>query len=256
MVLLLTNDDGIDSLGIWALKKALDKEHQVWVVAPEGDRSGTSHSLTFRDPVRFKKLEHQVYSCNGTPADCVFYTFLGAIAVKPDMIISGINRGPNLGTDILLSGTAAAARQAALCGVPGVAVSAVAEDDEKPLPFEYAAEFIQGNLLEFYNLWNRHHFININVPSPGVKVPGVSITHPSVRVYTSKIDRYTAPNGDTYVFLVPQRLRAMDEEGSDWNAITAGNISVSPVYLHPLNQDEDQAYLEAEFRKPKHERRF
>ena len=100
MNILITNDDGIESPGLKALKSYFVPEHTVWMVAPEQERSGTSHSITLKEPVRFRKIEERTYSCTGTPADCILYSILGALETKPDIIISGINLGPNLGTDI------------------------------------------------------------------------------------------------------------------------------------------------------------
>jgi 5'-nucleotidase len=245
MRILISNDDGIESPGLLTLKGELEKEHEVWVTAPDRERSGMSHSITLRDPVRFRQVAARMYACDGTPADTVLYSLLGALPVQPDIIISGINRGPNLGTDIIYSGTAAAARQGALVGIPSIAVSVA--PIKPPFPFEKAAKFVRNNIQLFLELWSSDHFINVNFPPPSSQVNEVSITHPSRRIYSDKAESFQSPNGDKYYFLTGESIHAREEEGSDWNAVQAGKISVSPVYLHPMNHEVIHTYQEAQF---------
>ena len=217
-------------------------------VAPDGERSGKSHSISLGEPVRMRKISDSEIACGGTPADCVLFSILGAIPFKPDIVVSGINKGPNLGTDIIYSGTAAAARQAALMGFAAVAVSVTAY--APPFPFERAAEFIRANIETFISLWTDDHFLNVNVPPPGLNGAGVEVTHPSRRIYKDRVLKFEAPNSDEYFFLSGDYAAAKPEEGSDWQAVSRGSISVSPVFLHPLNQAEDESYKRAVFRKP------
>lgn len=251
MRVLISNDDGILSPGLIALKEELQEEHEIWVTAPDRERSGTSHSITLRGPVRFRQVAERMFACNGTPADTVLYALLGAIPVKPDLIVSGINRGPNLGTDIIYSGTAAAARQGALVGIPSIAVSVAPV--EPPFPYREAAGFLRRNLEILLGLWSSDHFININFPVSTGGSYKVDITHPSRRIYSDRADEYVHPNGDRYYFLTGEGIHAREEKGSDWNAIRDGNISISPVYLHPMNQDETHMYENAHFRMDDHE---
>ena len=244
MRILLTNDDGIKSPGLKALKDSL-KDHDVWMVAPAIEQSGKSHSITFMDPVRFSRLEPQVFSCMGSPADCVMYSVLGAIPEKPDLVISGINIGPNLGTDLIFSGTAAAARQAALMGLPGIAVST--DSFSEPFYFSNTADFIRDNLELLLSLWRPDHFININTPNQPEFPSEVRITEPSRRVYSDKVVRFDAPRGDSYFFLEGSGV-SFSGANSDSEAIAAGAVSVSPIFLHPQNRDEARAYEKAEFR--------
>ncbi len=246
MRVLISNDDGIASPGLIALKEALEGEHDVWITAPDRERSGTSHSITLREPVRFRMAGPQMFACNGTPADTVLYALLGAIPVRPELIISGINRGPNLGTDIIYSGTAAAARQGALVGIPSIAVSVA--PTKPPFPYQHAARFVRRNLDILLGLWNSDHFININFPQESEENYAVAITHPSRRIYSDRADEYTAPNGDKYYFLSGEAIHAEEEKGSDWNAVQEGYISISPVYLHPMNHEETHRYQTARFR--------
>ena len=244
MRILLTNDDGIKSPGLDALRVAL-KNHDVWVVAPATEQSGKSHSITLLEPVRFNQHEEQVFSAEGSPADCVLYSVLGALPVKPDVVISGINIGANLGTDLIYSGTAAAARQAALMGLPGIAVST--DSFTAPFYFSDTADFIRENLELMLSLWHPDHFINVNTPNQPEFPSEVRITAPSRRIYEDKVVRFDAPRGGSYFFLEGNHVTFSGEQ-SDSEAIAAGVVSVSPIFLHPQNRDEAQAYKKAEFR--------
>ncbi len=245
MRILLSNDDGIDSPGLQALKSELEADHEVWVSAPEGERSGTSHSISLKEPVRFKEIDSRTFGCSGSPADSVLFALLGAIPVRPDLVISGINLGPNLGTDIIFSGTAAAARQGALAGIPSVAVSVAPL--KPPYPISDAARFICRNVHVFLDLWGSDHFINVNYPLHGKEKTEVAVTHPSRRIYGDSAYSCTAPNGDRFFFLDGAAVHAQEEEGSDWNAVQERKISVSPVFLHPLNEAGNNKYRETEF---------
>lgn len=252
MRILLSNDDGIRSSGLEILRRRLEKDHEVWVAAPEEEQSGKSHSVSLHDPVRFRKLEDRVYACGGTPADCVLFSLLGALPVSFDMVVSGINRGPNLGTDIIFSGTAAAARQGALSGIASVAVSVAPM--RPPWPFEMAADFVARNLELFHSLWTADHFVNINVPflRKGTP-PEVALTHLSRRIYDDTLASMVGPRGETYYILAGDTVHAEDEPGSDWEAVGRGAISVSPVFLHPMNHRESRLYESSSFRVPSHE---
>lgn len=251
MRILISNDDGISSPGLLTLKQKLENRHEVWVSAPDRERSGTSHSITLREPVKFRQLDERMYSCSGSPADSILYALLGAVPVEPDIILSGINRGPNLGTDIIYSGTAAAARQGALVGVPSIAVSVAPL--KAPFPFGEAADFVAANIDMLLDLWSSDHFININFPSHSDNGYEVVITHPSRRIYSDRAEACSRPNGDMYYFLTGEGIHAREEEGSDWNAIQAGKVSVSPVYLHPINHEVMHTYQAAQFRLNHHE---
>ena len=124
MRVLIANDDGVFSPGLEAVRAALAPDHEVWVVAPDGERSAMSHYITIKGPVAVREISERVYSCSGSPADCVIVGLLEVLPELPDVVVSGINIGPNLGTDVIYSGTAAAARQAARrCPAGGPAVA-------------------------------------------------------------------------------------------------------------------------------------
>lgn len=233
MNVLLTNDDGFDQPGITLLAKALEKEHQVYIVAPDGNRSGFSHGVTLYEPVRLKNKSPRVWSCSGTPSDCVTMGAQGILDFKPDVILSGINYGANLGTDIIYSGTAAAAREGALKGIPSIATSL--NQRKPPFDFTQAIEFLVTNLKDLVLLWDREHFININVPSPLSSLDKVKITTPCVRKYVDGYKFYTGPRGDLYAFMDGDIDISHPEKGTDLEAVEEGYISLSPVSLHPEN---------------------
>jgi 5'-nucleotidase len=233
MRLLLTNDDGIASDGIQALVSALSGAHEVWVIAPETEKSGGSHSITIHDALRVRKLGERRFSCRGTPADCVMVALLGLMPREMDLVISGINHGPNLGTDILYSGTAAGARQGALMGVPSVALSVGAYSP--PFDFASAAEFTSRNLENFRALGTDDHFLNVNFPAVGTREAKTVITFPSRRIYRTELHSYDAPDGDLYCFIGGAFPDSHPEEGSDCMVVAQGGISISPIHAHPRN---------------------
>ncbi len=233
MNILLTNDDGYDRQGISQLARELGKEHTVCIVAPDGNRSGYAHGFTLHDPVRFRRVAESVWACSGTPADCVSITAHGMFGFEPDLIISGINYGPNLGTDIIYSGTAAAAREGALKGIPSVAVSLVQRD--APYDFSRSVEFIASRIEEFRSLWDKDHFLNINIPAV-IKDPlEVRITSPCMRKYVDNYQCFTDPHGDLFTFMDGDIDVSQPEEGSDLEAVEKGVISLSPISIHPEN---------------------
>ena len=159
MRILLTNDDGIDCEGLQCLARKLSK-HDLWIVAPDRNRSAVSHCITMTTPLKIEKREDKVFTCSGVPVDCVINGVNGILTEKPDIILSGINRGANIGTDVLYSGTCAAARQAALFGIPGIAVSLTA--DNEIWDYECLASFISKNIDKLASLCSQDVFINVN----------------------------------------------------------------------------------------------
>jgi 5'-nucleotidase len=233
MRILLTNDDGFHSDGIQALLSELEGSHEVWVVAPEAEKSGGSHSITLRDALKVRRVGERRFSCRGTPADCVMISLLGLVPSGIDLVLSGINHGPNLGTDILYSGTAAGARQGALMGVASVALSVGAY--AAPFDFAGAAAFAARNLDNFMTLGTDDHFLNVNFPVRGTRGAETVITFPSRRIYRLELHRYDAPDGDQYCFVGGALPEAHPEEGSDCMVVSQGRISISPIHAHPRN---------------------
>jgi 5'-nucleotidase len=158
---------------------------------------------------------------------------LGLVPRRIDLVISGINHGPNLGTDILYSGTAAGARQGALMGVPSVALSINAY--RPPFDFAGGAEFAARNLDNFRTLGTDDHFLNVNFPVTGTRDAETIITYPSRRIYRMELHTYDAPDGDTYCFIEGALPDARPEDGSDSMVVSQGRISISPIHAHPRN---------------------
>ena len=231
MRILVSNDDGIHTEGLKALAAELRKEHEVWVFAPDQERSGVSHAMSLKTPGRVRRHGDREYSCSGTPADCVILAGLGAIPFEPELIVSGINRGPNLGTDIIYSGTCAAARQAVLHGLPGIAVSCAAF--REPLAYGAAASFVRRNLALLVERCVPGVFINVNAPSSDAEdLPGQWAV-PCRRRYEDRLSSFDAPDGHTYCFLTDGRIETREDEASDHAVVAAGRVAVTPVLVHP-----------------------
>ena len=240
MRILLTNDDGIESQGLQLLLKKLNTEHEVWVVAPEYEMSGSSHSISIKTPIRVKKRGSKKFTLKGTPADCVILGLKCLIPGEIDLIISGINHGPNLGTDILYSGTVAAARQGALNGKPSIALSLANNDGH--YHFNGPLEFIKKNLKIIYDNWSEGHFLNINFPRHCTAPFETAITFPSRRIYRDNFTTFNAPDGNMYYFMHGDDAYSYNEEGSDHYTIMHGKISISPVLIHPANHKIEEKY--------------
>lgn len=234
MKILLTNDDSIQCQGIWVLKEYLEKldHHEIYTIAPEENQSGISHGITMRGPIRLRQKENRLWTCSGTPADCVIIGLLGDLEIKPDLVISGINEGPNIGTDIVYSGTAAAARQGALHGIPSIAVSMGSHT--KPFHYETAAQFIIQNLKVLLDLWEKDTFLNINVPNNLESNLSYTLTYPAKRQYNDNIVQFAAPDGHHYCFFDSGNVNTKQEEGSDWHTVEEGRVSISKIYIHPV----------------------
>ena len=251
MRILLTNDDGIASPGIDLLAKALRKAgHRVFILAPDADRSGTSHSITFLSgPCKITQIENDTWSCSGTPVDCVIFALLGGIpelciveephgsaGKAPDLILSGINRGANIGTDIIYSGTAAAARQGSLIGIPSAALSLVEGDNG--WHWGPAVSFIVEKLAEIRDYWREGTFVNVNFPNTATGPSALIPAFPSHRRYNDRIETYVAPDGGLYCFARAGKITNNPQvqgkvNGSDWDEVMKNNAAFSVVLSQP-----------------------
>lgn len=240
MKVLLTNDDGINSPGIEALYEGLSGEHEVWILAPDGERSGMSHCITLREPMRFREVGERRYVSSGSPADCVILGLLSALDFCPDVVLSGINIGPNLGSDIVFSGTAAAARQAAFMNVPGIALSL--DGFTPPFHFEPLLRLLRERLTEFVDLWGQGFFLNINSPNLADPNMPVEVTSPCVRVYHDALAEFSTPIGDKYFFMNGKPVETDLIPGTDWYAVSHGAISLSAIQLNPVSHEHAKAY--------------
>jgi 5'-nucleotidase len=231
MRILVTNDDGITSEGIQTIASVLRTRHEVWVVAPSTNRSGVSHGITMNDPLRIWNHGEREFSCTGLPADCFMAGSQGIMGEKPDVVISGINKGANLGSDIIYSGTAAAARQSSIAGIPGIAVSLVS--DHGPFYWKPLAQFVLENLELLISLCDIDVFVNINAPSL-LEYKGARMTGISRRDYHDSIIMHDGPDGCRYSFFKGGKIQTMSDGNADWDAVEAGYISVSRVFAQPV----------------------
>ena len=233
MNILLTNDDGVNSEGLQKLAESLRSrhKHRVFVIAPDSNRSGVSHGISIvNDPVRLCAAGEDVWSCSGLPADCVMAGILGAFPVKPDLVLAGINHGANLGTDIIFSGTAAAARQASLLGIPGIALSL---DGYNPYFWNMAASWSADHLDELMVFWGEDSFVNVNIPNNQDGPLGIIPSWPGVKNYNGSV-KVSIENGGSHLCrLEPGKEKAEEESGSDCDVISRNYVSVSTVVNHP-----------------------
>jgi len=237
MKILISNDDGIFASGIRALMEVLSKEHDVYVIAPDRERSAAGHSITLHTPLRVEELEpkfnvKRAWAVTGTPGDCVKMGINAILAEDelPDIVITGPNHGPNLGIDILYSGTVSAAMEGAILGYPSIAVS-VAGNYQDLDHFYYAAEFIRKFLP---NIQKIHippkSILNINVPTiPAEDITGLEITRLGTRMYTDTYEKRVDPRGKTYYWLAGELITQNEEPGTDIEAIRNNKISITPL---------------------------
>jgi len=233
--ILVTNDDGIHAEGIRVLKNALARIGNVYVVAPDRPRSASGHSITLHKPLRLSSVNlpdgSQVYCTNGTPSDCVTLGIFDVVHDKVDLVVSGINRGPNLGWDLTYSGTVSAAMEGAILGIPSIAVSVTSYEDDTD--FDYAAEFtvfLAGLLLS--RGLPEDTLLNVNVPNlPASYIKGIEVTRQGKRRYSGKIEKRLDPMGRAYYWLGGDAVIDELEEGTDVKAVADDKISVTPVHL-------------------------
>ncbi|HKV39492.1 MAG TPA: 5'/3'-nucleotidase SurE [Blastocatellia bacterium] len=224
--ILVTNDDGIHSEGIIALERVLRAIGEVVTVAPAHEMSAASHSLTLSRPLRIDKIDDHHFSVDGTPTDCVTLAMNKIMAsALPDIVVSGINKGGNLGDDVTYSGTVAGALEASVYGLPGVAVSLVQRLD---FDFGPAAEFsmeVASRVLS--DGLPRGTLLNVNVP-PG-PVRGVRITRQGSKVIRPNIIEGTDPRQRKYYWIGEESFVWNDEEGTDYQAVRNGFVSITPL---------------------------
>lgn len=231
MKILLTNDDGVRAEGIKVLFKELSRFHDVLVMAPDREQSATSHSLTLSRPLRIHEHGPSFYSCDGTPTDSVLLAVLKLMNhVKPDMVVSGINHGANMGEDIMYSGTVAAAIEGSLLGIPSMAVSMV---DSVGADFVGAARFIRRFMKVIPSLDLPPTTI-LNINFPGKVTDGFTsfqFTSLGTRTYDDIIIEKTDPRGLDYFWIAGSPVWKK-RPGSDIMAIRAGAVSITPVQMH------------------------
>lgn len=235
MRILITNDDGIDSPGLAVLERvAAQMAEDVWVVAPETDQSGLSHSLTLGDPLRIRALGSQRFALRGTPSDCVIMATRRIMASKPDLILSGINIGQNAADDVTYSGTVAGAIEGTLIGVPSIAFSLAFDHEGDGDPqwetAEHFAPEVIKKLLDFG--FPDGVLFNVNFPDiPKSRITGIDGTKQGRLIHSLFIDERTDPRGMKYYWLSYRRQVNERIPGTDLHAINSGAVSITPMRL-------------------------
>ncbi len=265
MKILVTNDDGVASPGLAALSEALDKKIQgrgdstdeIVIIAPERPRSASGHSITLHKPLRIEEAKlssgRPAYCSNGTPSDCVTLGFEVLLQAEADIVISGINAGPNLGWDLSYSGTVSAAIEGAILGAPSFAISVVSLSDSAPLDagsFSLAADFavrlaeqIVENRVPPKQLEHRAGFngllLNVNVPAlPADQINGISLTHQGKRRYVDRVDARVDPWGRPYYWICGNIQDDESDADSDIYAVLHHWISITPLQLDMTAQHQ------------------
>jgi 5'-nucleotidase len=233
-LILVTNDDGINAPGIHTLQKAMSEIGDVYIVAPDRERSAVSHSLTLHRPLRIEELRERVYHTNGTPTDCVALAITKILPRKPDLVAAGINRGANLGDDVTYSGTVSAAMEGTLLGVPSFAISLAGErpyhyDVAAPFAVEVARYILNKNLPD-------DTLLNVNVPNKQKEaLKGIRITRLGRRAYDNAIQDIYSPWGEKHFWIGGGKPLWEQGEDMDMQAVFDGYVSVTPVHLDLTN---------------------
>lgn len=235
MLILVTNDDGIQSPGIKAVAKALKRVGEVYIVAPDRERTAAGHSLTLHKPLRIEALGRRDFSVSGTPTDCVNLAVNEILPRRPDLVVSGINRGGNLGDDVTYSGTVSAAMEGTLLGIASIALSQLGDAD---FHFETSARFAVRlvRLVRRFGL-PPDTLLNVNVPDlPPAAIKGMHVTCLGKRIFDSNnIIKKEDPRGKTYYWIGGNRVAWEERKDTDQEAVENGLISVTPVHLDLTN---------------------
>ncbi|WP_298842741.1 5'/3'-nucleotidase SurE [Clostridium sp.] len=239
MRVLLTNDDGINAKGIYALAKELEKNHEVIIVAPDKERSACGHSITLTRPLcvketKLKGIKAKAFSVDGTPADCVKIAINKLVDEKIDMVVSGINRGFNLGTDVLYSGTVSAAIEATIYKIPAMAVSV--EFDRNTENYDLAAKYAGVILLKaIENKINNDIVLNVNIPMLAEnEIKGIKVCKIGSRLYNNKYVESIGENNETQ-YQIKGTAKDIHEEDSDTIYFKEGYVTVTPLHYDLTN---------------------
>ncbi len=228
--ILLSNDDGIRSEGLKALYQVLSEWADVTVVAPDRERSAVGRALTLHRPLRCEKVDQNWYAVDGTPTSCVYIGIHAIMKEKPDMVLGGINKGPNLGEDITYSGTVSVAMEGALLGIPAVAFSLATFNDFQWQSAAAWASRIARNVLD--KGLPQGCCLNVNIPNlPYHEIKGVKVTRQGKKAYTEKVEERRDPWGRVYYWIGGEEPNWVPEPGTDYWAVKNGFISVTPIHL-------------------------
>jgi 5'-nucleotidase len=236
MLLLCSNDDGILARGLSCLERAASPLGEVFVVAPDREQSATSHSLTLHHPLRPVQLGENRWQVDGTPTDCVMLAIEQLMPRRPDFVLSGINHGPNMGEDVLYSGTVAAAMEGLALGVPSIAVSFAGRETigAKESLLDEVVEPLNKLLAHLTSLpaFPAHTLFNVNIPGiPVAQIKGVKLTKLGRRTFSDSIAKMKDPWGRPIYWIGGGSVTWTAEEGTDVAAVREGYISVTPLHL-------------------------
>ncbi len=242
-VILVTNDDGVHSLGLSSLFKAMTALGDAYIIAPDRERSAVSHSLTMHRPIKAEQLKERIYSINGTPTDCVAVGINKILPDRPAFVVSGINNGANLGDDITYSGTVSAAIESTIMGIPAFAVSLVLQQQPLSHPnFEAAAKvalkigtYILAHSLPYDTL------LNVNIPDVSHdNLRGIKLTRQGKRIYDNAIKETFDPHGQKHYWIGGGKPYWEHGEDTDIHAVQDHYVSVTPIHLDLTNYDAMQ----------------
>ena len=236
MNILVSNDDGILAPGISLLAEACRAVGQVTVVAPDREQSGTSHSLTLHRPLRPMRRPDGAYQVDGTPTDCVLLAFGALLPEKPDFVFSGVNHGPNMGEDVLYSGTVSVAMEAVTLGVPGIAFSSSASHDVEMLKSQlpWITRLIKS--VTSRTDFPKATVLNINLPGiPGSEIKGIKVTQLGSRFFSESLAHMQDPWGRPIYWIGGGTITWTGDELSDHRAVADGFISVTPLHMDLTN---------------------
>jgi len=233
VLILLTNDDGIHSAGLQALADEMQSLGRVVIVAPDRERSAVGHALTLHAPLRAEEILTDRWAVSGTPTDAVSLGIHGLLKEKPALVVSGINKGANMGDDLTYSGTVAAAMEATLMGVPAVAISLASKEFSYDNFRSAAAVARQMAETVLEHGLPADTFINVNVPDSAPL--GIRLTRQGKRVYGDAVVQNRDPRGRTYYWIGAGELSFQDLEGTDFHAVQNGYVSVTPLHLDLTN---------------------
>ncbi|MEE9184719.1 MAG: 5'/3'-nucleotidase SurE [Acidimicrobiia bacterium] len=235
MHILISNDDGILAPGLEYLAEACRTVAQVTVVAPDREQSGTSHSLTMHRPLRAAQRPDGAYQVDGTPTDCVLLALGELLPEHPDFVFSGINHGPNMGEDVLYSGTVAAAMEGVTLGVPGVAISLAGSNPDQLETYRpLLASLVEQ--ITAVDVFPQNTILNINLPDlPGDQVKGIKVTTLGSRYFSESLTRMQDPWGRDIYWIGGGTITWTGGEDSDHRAVAEGFISLTPLHMDLTN---------------------
>jgi 5'-nucleotidase len=239
MKILVSNDDGYLASGIIALAEALAAIAEIMVVAPDSNRSGSSNSLTLDRPLSVYRADNGFYFVNGTPSDCVHVALTGGLSFKPDLVVSGINQGQNMGDDTLYSGTVAAATEGFLFGIPAIAFS---QSEKGWMHLDSAARIAREIVERQFDALEKPYLLNVNIPNlPYGEIRGIRPARLGKRHESEPVIKTHDPHGREIFWIGPSGKARDAGEGTDFHAVASGFVSITPLQIDLTHAAQLQA---------------